>query len=151
MAIPVVKARPRRATVVCWLTAIVVVVLFSAIAVGLGGQRQGRVVFEVADQVAMAGLGLLVAAGILAFTRPRVVADARGIRVRNLVGSYDLPWNVVRAVRFDRGAPWASLELVDDDMVAVMAVQAADKEYAVSVVRELRALLAASRQPESES
>jgi hypothetical protein len=103
-------------------------------------------VFQRGDQVAMIGLGVLAAAGILMFTRPRVEADGAGVRVRNIVGSYELPWDLVREVRFSRGAPWASLELTDDDVVAVMAVQAADKERAVEAVRSLRALLAAHRQ-----
>ena len=34
----------------------------------------------------------------------------------------------MRAVRFDRDSPWASLELHDDDMVPWSRSQAADKE-----------------------
>lgn len=34
-------------------------------------------------------------------------------------------------MRFDRGAPWASLELHDDDLLPMVALQAADKELAV--------------------
>ncbi|MQA24401.1 MAG: PH domain-containing protein [Micromonosporaceae bacterium] len=138
----VVRARPRRAAAVCWIAAIAVVVVFSVVATGLRGGTEGGGVFGAADQVAMVGLGLLGALGILSFTRPRAEADKNGIRVRNVVGSYDLPWDVVRAVRFGRGAPWASLELVDDDVVAVMAIQAADKEHAVEAVRQVRRLLA---------
>lgn len=141
----VVRARPRKAAVVCWVAAITVVLVFSAVATALRGETEGGGVFGVADQVAMVGLGLLGGAGILAFTRPRVEADGRGIRVRNVIGSYDLPWDLVRAVRFGRGAPWASLELVNDDVVAVMAIQAADKEYAVATVRQVRALHAGHR------
>ncbi|MBX6721880.1 MAG: PH domain-containing protein, partial [Dactylosporangium sp.] len=59
----------------------------------------------------------------------------------NVIGGYELPWEVVRAVRFERGAPWVSLELVDDDLVAVMAIQRADKEHAVAAARALRAML----------
>ena len=70
--------------------------------------------------------------------------DADGVRVRNLLGFYDLPWEAVRAVSFGRGAPWAFLELTDDNRVALLAVQAADKDYAVRVVRGLRALHAAA-------
>ena len=142
----VVRARPRKAAVVCWIAAIAVVLVFSAVATGLRGDTEGGGVFGAADQVAMVGLGLLGALGILAFTRPRVEADEQGIKIRNVVGAYQLPWSVVRAVRFDRGAPWASLELADDDVVAVMAIQAADKEYAVETVRQVRALLAAYQQ-----
>jgi hypothetical protein len=136
----VVRVRPRKAVVVCWIAAVAVVLIFSAVATALRGETEGGGVFGFADQVAMVGLGLLGAAGILAFTRPRVEADRDGIRVRNVVGSYTLPWDVVREVRFARGAPWASLELVNDDLLPVMAVQAADKEYAVAAVRQLRVL-----------
>jgi PH (Pleckstrin Homology) domain-containing protein len=141
-----VRFRPRRARVVCWLAAASVLVVFTAVSFGLRGPTgAGVAVFQAGDQAAMIGLGVLGALGILLFTRPRVVADRRGVRVRNLVGAYDLPWEVVREVRFNRGAPWATLELHDDDVVSVMAVQAADKEYAVRAVRALRDLLAASR------
>src|SRR6266542_801471 len=120
--------------------------VFALVATGLRGPTgEGRGVFQAGDQIAMVGLGVLGALAILLFTRPRVEADSRGIRVRNVSGSYDLPWGVVRAVRFNRGAPWATLDLEDDDVVAVMAVQAADKEYAVEAVRGLRTLLAAHR------
>jgi hypothetical protein len=83
---------------------------------------------------------VLIGLGMLAFTRPRVRADAEGVHVRNVVGGYDLPWSVVRAVRFDRSSPWATLELHDDETVSIHALQAADKEYAVEGVRVLRAL-----------
>ena len=139
----VVSARPRKATVIARVMAGAVVVIFTAVGVGLHGKTDsGTGVFGVWDQVAMIGLGILGALGILLFTRPRVEADAQGIRVRNLVGGYDLPWEVVRSVQFGRGAPWATLELQDDDVVSMMAVQAADKQYAVATVRALRALLA---------
>jgi hypothetical protein len=147
----VVRARPRRARVVCWCAAAAVVLVFAVVATGLRGSTgAGKGVFEAGDQVAMVGLGLLGAAAILMFTRPRVEADLRGVRVRNVIGSYDLPWEVVRAVRFNRGAPWASLDLQDDDTVAVMAVQAADKEYAVAAVNGLRTLLEAHRTGKAE-
>jgi hypothetical protein len=83
---------------------------------------------------------------VLIFTRPRIIADTHGVRVRNLLGWKYFPWAVITAVRFDRGSPWVALDLQDDDVVSVMAVQAADKEYAVDTVRALRALLAASRE-----
>jgi len=126
--------------------AFVVFAIFTVVATALHGTTDsGKGVFQTSDQIAMIGLGVLGALGILAFTRPRVRADERGIRVRNVVGGYDLPWEVVRSVQFRKGAPWASLELHDDDEVALMAVQAADKGQAVATVRALRALLAAHR------
>lgn len=141
---PTVTARPRKTTKVAWVLAVLVVAVFSAVATTLRGPTEsGKSVFQTGDQVAMIGLGILAALGILMFTRPRVQADERGIRIRNVVGSYDLPWSVVRSIEFRRGSPWASVELENDDVIAIMAVQAADKAYALAAVRALRALLAA--------
>ncbi|HEY7174104.1 MAG TPA: PH domain-containing protein, partial [Micromonosporaceae bacterium] len=102
-------------------------------------------VFHIEDQIAMVVLGLLAAAGILIFTRPRIIADRHGVRVRNLVAWKYYPWDMIAAVRFDRGSPWVAIDLVDDDVVSVMAVQATDKQYAVDAVRGLRRLLEESR------
>jgi hypothetical protein len=125
--------------------AVAVVVLFTALSFGLHGSTgDGFGQFQRGDQLAMIGLGVLIALGILAFLRPRVVADAEHIRIRNVVGGYDLPWSAVRAVRFDRNSPWAMLEMNDDDTVSIHALQAADKEYAVEGVRALRALHSAA-------
>jgi uncharacterized protein YhhL (DUF1145 family) len=142
----VVRARPRRIRILVWITAPVIVVLFALIALSLQGTFNDEgAAFQPIDRVAMFLLGVLAALGTLIFTRPSVEADASGVRVRNLLGYYDLPWDAIRAITFHRGAPWAFLELTDDDRVAVLAVQAADKEHAVRAVRGLRALHAAAQ------
>lgn len=138
-------ARPRKTTVACWIAAVLVVAVCVLAATAMGGRTEGGGVFHSADAYAMVGLGLLAAAGILAFARPRVWADADKVRVRNLFNTVEVPWQVVTGVRFPRGASWAMLELADDDVIAVMAIQAVDKDRAVAAVRRLRELLAASR------
>jgi hypothetical protein len=147
-----VTVRPRRIRRVCWVLAPVVVLFFAVLAWALGGSPadigEGSGTFSLSDQIAMAALGLLAAGGILLLARPRVTADERTVTIQNILGGYRLPWEVVREVRFERGNPWATLELEDDDVVAVMAIQAADKEHAVAAVRALRDLLAASRSPQ---
>ncbi len=115
---------------------------FSAIATSLHGSTGEGDAVQRGDQFAMIGLGVLVALGILLFTRPRVEADMKRVRVRNVISSYEVPWELVRAVRFNRGAPWAGLELQDDDQLMMIALQAVDKERAVAGVRALRTLLA---------
>ncbi|MFF4892479.1 PH domain-containing protein [Micromonospora chersina] len=141
MSDSVVTVRPRRVRVVCWASAVTLLVVFSLVATSLtGATGDGYGSFQRGDQLAMVGLGVFGALGFLLFTRPRVVADVRGVRVRNVIGSYELPWEVIRGVRFDRGAPWASLELHDDDLLPMVALQAADKERAVEAVRALRRL-----------
>lgn len=144
MSAPVV-ARPRRLTKVCWLVAALVVVVFGVLAVALGRGPEGDAQFRLADQIAFFVLGLIVAGLALLFTRARVVATSEGVQVRNPFGTKDVPWQVVRAVRLDDGAPWAVLELHDDETVQMLAVQANDGDAAVDVVLELRALLSASR------
>jgi hypothetical protein len=142
-----VEFRPKRVRWVAGIAAGGVVILFTALSFGLHGSTgfDNSGSFERGDQSAMIGLGVLIGLGILAFTRPRVRADADGIKIRNVVGGYELPWSVVRAVRFDRNSPWATLDLHDDEQVSVHALQAADKEYAVEGVRALRALHAAAK------
>jgi hypothetical protein len=93
-------------------------------------------------------LGLVLGAGVLTLGRPRVDADADGVRVRNLFGARELPWTAVQAIRFDRRFKWATLLLTNDDEFAVLAVQGADGERAAAAVEGLRALLAAARAAE---
>jgi hypothetical protein len=130
----------------CWILAVAVVVSFTIVAVLLGrpGQNTDGSPFGPGDQIAMVLLGFLLAGAGLLLTRPRVEADAEGVSVRNVIGRVTLPWSLVRAVRFNAHSPWASLELLDDDLVSVLAVQAADKQYAVDAVRGLRRLHAAA-------
>lgn len=140
-----VRVRPRRIRVVCWILSPALFVTFTLLSIGLHGSTgSGMATFQRGDQFAMIGLGVLGGLLILLFTRPRVEADARGVRVRNVFGSYEVPWTVVRAVRFDRGSAWANLELHDDELMPILALQAVDRELAVDGVRALRALHAAA-------
>ncbi len=141
-----VSARGQKAQKVAYIGGAAVIVVFSLVAITLRGKTEsGKSYFHPEDQVAMIILGFLCAAAVFWFTRPRIVADASGIRVRNLLGWVDVPWEIVTAVRFDRGSPWVAIDLQDDDVISVMAIQATDKDYAVSAVRRLRALHAASQ------
>ena len=142
---PAVVARPRRLTRVCWGVAAGVVVLFAVLARALGNVPPGEVQFRTADQVAFFLLGLLIAGAVLLFTRSRVTGDAEGVEVRNPLTTKRVPWQVVRAVRLDDGAPWAVLELQDDETVQLLAVQAHDGDLAVDAVLGLRRLLQDSR------
>lgn len=136
------RARPVRLRRVAIGIAVVVVVLFTVIAVLLGNTSSEGVVFGPGDQIAMVVLGLIVAGGVLLIARPTVVADTAGLRVRNILTTKDVPWEVVRLVSFPDGSPWAMLELADDDRLAVLAVQASDGPRAVAAVRGLRELQA---------
>jgi Bacterial PH domain len=130
------------------LCAAIGAVVFGAllvVALTLPSSSTGVVEFGVVDQVAIAGLGLILGVGIALLGRSRVDADTDGIRVRNVVMTREFGWRTVRAVRFDRKSSWASLLLENGDETAVLAVQAADREHAVRAVEGLRALHAAAR------
>lgn len=137
--------RPRKLLIVCRAVALVLVLVFGVVAYLLPRGSAGGQQFGLPDQIAFFCIGLLLAWAALQFTRVRVEADATGIRVRNYVGDKVLPWQVVAAVRFEDGAPWASLDLQDDDTVALLALQANDGKQTVEAVLALRELLVASR------
>jgi Bacterial PH domain len=140
----VVVVRPRKVLIAAWVGAVVVVVLFTVIALLLRMAPTG-VYFRVADQVAMVFLGLFIAGGVLLLARPRVRADADGIEVRNILVTRRLPWELVVRIAFPDSASWARLDLPDDEYLPVMAIQAVDGARAVEAIRKVRALHAAAR------
>ncbi|WP_347060543.1 PH domain-containing protein [Blastococcus sp. HT6-30] len=140
-----VSAVPRRMRHLLAALAAVVAVVMVLVALSLPSTTNSVIDYGVVDQVAMAGLGLVLAAGVLFLGRSRLDADADGIRVRNLVVHHQLPWTAVRAVRFERTSAWGSLLLENGDEISLHALQAADGEHAVRAVEGLRALHAAAR------
>jgi hypothetical protein len=132
----------------CALAAAVVVVAMTYAALTLKSSSTGVVRFSTVDQFAIAGIGLVVGAGLLALGRSRVDADAEGIRFRNIALSHELPWTAVRAVAFERKSPWASLVLRNGDEVVLLALQAVDKQHTLRAVEGLRDLLAAAQAKE---
>jgi hypothetical protein len=140
------EARPRKARHVAVAAAVVLVVVFTVVAVLLRRTPTG-VYFRFSDQVAMVLLGLLLAGAVLLFVRPRVRAIADGVEVRNVLTTRVVPWDLVLRVSFPDGAPWARVELPDDEYIAVMAIQAVDGRYAVDAIRSLRAVQAEHSAP----
>lgn len=135
----VVEARPKRVRRVVIPVAAGMLVLFTVAGTLLRNTPTGAF-FTVSDQVAMIGLGVLLAGAALLLLRPRVRADAAGIEVRNVVSTHQYSWDAVHGVSFPEGASWARLELPDDEYVPILAIQAFDGERAVVAMRELRHL-----------
>jgi hypothetical protein len=99
------------------------------------------VIFQTADQVAIALLGAVIAGVVLLFARPRLRIGASGIAVRNLLGYRLIPWSDVVGVSFPVGARWARVDLPDDEYVPVLAIQAVDKNRAVDAMDRVRDLV----------
>lgn len=137
MTTTVFEARPRKVRLVAVTAAVLLVAVFTVVAVLLRQTPTG-VYFNFSDQVAMVLVGLLLAGAALVLTRPRVRAGADGVEVRNLLGTRAVPWGLVLRVSFPDGAPWARLELPDDEYIAVMAIQSVDGRYAVRAIQALR-------------
>jgi hypothetical protein len=135
-----VVVRPFRATWMAVVLAAFLVVAFVVVAVLLRGSNTGAI-FEVSDQIAMVGIGIVLACGSLLFATPRVRADAEGIEVRNVILlTKRYSWLEVLSVSFPDGASFARLELPEDEYYGVLAIQAVDRDRAVAAVRALRRL-----------
>ena len=141
-----VTARPVRSARIAVLAAAVVVVVFGIAAAILRSTYDDGVSFTAADQLGIAGTGVLVALGLLSLTRPRLRADARGVDCRGFFTGYrHVDWELVTAVEFPPKARFARLVLPGDELITLYAVQRGDAERSVVVMRGLRALFAASR------
>jgi hypothetical protein len=99
------------------------------------------VIFQTADQVAIALLGAVIAGVVSLFARPRLRIGASGVAVRNLLGYRLIPWSDVVGVSFPVGARWARVDLPDDEYVPVLAIQAVDKNRAVEAMDRVRELV----------
>ena len=133
------EVRSKKSPKYAMAAAAVLVVVHVTLAVLLRSSATG-VYFRVVDQFAMAGIGCLLAGGVLLLTRPRLRVGPRGIGVRNILGERVVEWDLDRGLSFPDGAAWARIELPDDEYVPVMAIQANDGDHAVDAVRRFRAL-----------
>jgi Bacterial PH domain len=135
--------RPRKIKFVAIPLAVAFVAVFTVVAFLLRSDWTGAY-FQASDQVAMVGIGVMLAVGVLLFTRSRVRADESGIEIRNLIGTKRFEWEQVEHVSFPDGASYARLELPDDEYVTIMAIPAVDGERSVVAMRELRKLKASA-------
>jgi len=145
-----VTARPVRSARIAVLAAVVVLLVFGIAAAILRSTYDDGVGYTVADQVGIAGTGLLAALGVLSLTRPRLRADARGVDCRGFFGGYrHVDWELVTRVEFPSKARFARLVLPGEELITLYAVQRGDRERSVLVMQGLRALFAASRPSEA--
>jgi hypothetical protein len=135
-----VTARPVRTARIAVVAGLVVFAVFLAVAFVMRRANAG-VQFHTSDQVATAVIGVLAGFGFRPFTRPRLDADARGVRIRGFFGGWrTIPWEMVVAVEFPKTVRFARLVLPGDETIALYAVQRADRERSIAVMRALRAL-----------
>lgn len=139
-----VVLRPHRTPIFAYAAAFLIAAAHIVVGLLLKIESSG-VIFQTADQVAMALLGLVLAGAVLLFARPRLRVGGAGLSVRNLLGDKLIPWPDVVGVSFPGGSRWARIDLPDDEYIPVMAIQAVDKDRAVAAMDTVRSLLARYR------
>jgi hypothetical protein len=134
------EVRPHLTPYFAYGAAFVIVAVHVAVGFLLKVGSSG-VIFQTADQVAIALLGVVIGAAVLQFARPRLRVGKSGLAVRNLFGYKLIPWADVVDVSFPVGARWARVDLPGDEYTPLMAIQAVDKERAVRAMDDVRGLL----------
>jgi hypothetical protein len=132
--------RPRRGRVVALAVVWASLLLFGLIAV-IMPEQDGR--WGVPDRIMLFGLGVVIAALAWRYASINATPSREGLRVRNLVLTRTLEWPEIVGIQFGGGEPWVSLDLLDGDTLAVMAIQKADGEVAGREASRLAALVQA--------
>jgi PH (Pleckstrin Homology) domain-containing protein len=141
----VIDARPVRMARFGYGCALIVFLAFLATAIVMPHASAGAH-FGAKDQTGTAVLGVILGGLFIMLTRPRLHADATGVRLRSFLGGWrTVPWAVIVGVEFPNKVRFARLVLPADETLAIYAVQRLDREQAVDVMRRLRALYAATR------
>jgi Bacterial PH domain len=135
-----VELRPRLTPLFAYAAAFLIAAAHIVVGLLLKTKSSG-VIFQTADQIAIALLGLVIAGVVLLLARPRLRVGPAGLSVRNLLGDRLIPWSDTVGVSFPAGSSWARIDLPDDEYIPVMAIQAVDKDRAVDAMDSVRALL----------
>lgn len=122
------------------LAVIVVMAVHIFMGITLDIEFTGATITEI-DKFAFPGVGVIISIlAWLAFTRPRMRANADGVEIRNIVGTRFYPWQVIYGLSFPEGSRLARIELPDFEYVPVWAMQSADGERVLADVRAFREL-----------
>lgn len=136
--------RPRRGRAVALGMGAAVLVVFVGVALLIPGPAAGGS-WGSGDRLMLVAFGAAIAALLWRYGSIKAVPTGDGITVRNLIHTRTLSWAEIERVRFPDGDPWVSLDLVDTDIVAVMAVQRADGEFGQGEAQRLATLIVTRR------
>ena len=97
------------------------------------------------DRLLVWALGWAVAALVARYAFLSAWVRPEGLTVRNLFLTRTVAWDEIEEIRFPEGDPWVTLDLLDGESLAVMAIQRADGARAGEEARRLRAVVIARR------
>jgi hypothetical protein len=141
------QVRPHRLRILV-VTAVAALVVLSTL-FWIAMPADIRALFTLAQRLTLlAVLGILILL-VMATATSYVRADAEGLRFRNGLRTYQVPWARVHKILLRRGDPWAQLLLapqdggefeidLDAEKRQLMGIQAADGVRAQQAVAELR-------------
>ncbi|MFG2756509.1 PH domain-containing protein [Streptomyces wuyuanensis] len=133
-----VTFRPTRTRAVLLTVGTVMFAVITAVALALEKLSPGERISFVFTAVLFFGVLALL-------SRPKVVADARGVTVVNLTRTRRLDWAEIVRVNLRPGDPWVFLDLSDGTSLPVLGIQPGiARHHAIRDARALR-LLAESR------
>lgn len=125
--------RPVGARIVAYGASAVLLVVSVVVGVALPPE----ITFTVAELVTLALTLLAFLAVLHGIGRSYVRADDDGLEVLNGYRRHRVPWGVVRGISMNRGAPWPTLVLHDDDRLMLFAIQGSDGAAARAAVDDL--------------
>ena len=140
-------ARPHRVRVI---TIVATLALCTLTAIGwflLPGEV--RALFTLSQRLTLLGVLAMLVLGMVALASSYVRADATGLRIRNGLRVYAVPWARVHKIILRPGDPWALVLLTpadgrpfeadfDAEKRQLMGIQAVDRRLATAAVNELR-------------
>jgi hypothetical protein len=140
-------ARPRRVRIIAIVSSLALCILA---AIGwLLLPAEVRALFPLSHRLGLLGI-LAFPIGVMAVLASSYVrADGSGLRIRNALRVYAMPWERVHKIILRPGDPWAQLLLkpadgrpfeadLDAEKRQLMGIQTVDGPLAVAAVKELR-------------
>ncbi len=140
-------ARPRRVRIIAIVSSLALCILA---AIGwLLLPAEVRALFPLSHRLGLLGILAFPIAVMAVLASSYVRADGSGLRIRNALRVYAMPWERVHKIILRPGDPWAQLLLkpadgrpfeadLDADKRQLMGIQTVDGPLAVAAVNELR-------------
>lgn len=125
--------RPVGARVVAYGACVAVI----AVTIVIGVALPAEITFTPFELVTLAFTLLTILAILHGIGRSYVRVDDDGLEVLNGYRRRRIPWGVMRGVSMNRGAPWPTLVLHDDERVMLFAIQGSDGHAASDAVQDL--------------
>ncbi len=108
-----------------------------AVTIVIGVALPAEITFTPFELVTLAFTLLTILAILHGIGRSYVRVDDDGLEVLNGYRRRRIPWGVMRGISMNRGAPWPTLVLHDDERVLLFAIQGSDGHAASEAVQDL--------------